>query len=881
MLEDDIDATLIPLLNALGITDEAMIANMLECGMRKDHLGLLKAMKFDQPDGFGLKLPTFISPEQVKPEAKTRSTNIFRNWDMLNAIVQRHEAVIRKRWKKRTIGQRKKVLETAWGGPLPSNHRPDFDAIRKETDAQRRAGTHHREAFMWPYINLEDLTKLKTLLLFLNSRGRHAPDEFAAADYDAIHLGLVSNAIMPVWLSGGSNYVMLLGGRVDADSYGELVNCDEHKEASVWQNGKEVVAGKGVLILEIQDRIVDFLLKSVREILADFSETQLLDSDIPLEPPAVSETESGFPSLAILAEESPYRVPAQLDMGRIVSLLAARRDQAADHLWSLREDPNYFMHEVKGIAEHDTEQQLGIRGQARPILHRSKRNVPGERVVAELVNTSYLRIEIWSGLESQAKALGDMHQKYGPTLSTLDHVPKDFLHALLTFRYWLKGAADLHILALEHAITASESFRDYFELEAVTDPAKSSRCVVQKSTIKLKKVQEEILWLVALLRKQQDTVVTPRITTIVDELQRLLNTKYLDVQRQKEGITTKKAITNADKLISEYVAALIADMSIFSECLHQIDLFQPWASSFLTAEIHHEQHIADEFSKTTESWKEFARAFTREDLTSLVHLIDPGKFDFRYPIEARRTKENVAAMRVAEKNLDRFWARVDDITRRKAGTLTGTATGTLLKGGRTLQRTAEWVEPENSATRTETVPELERPLSELYLDLQYRTERTTTEKVITKEVKAKRKTRGEADLPSTTTHLPAQPETNIGGTQPASSIDRGSQPTFHIDALALKVFETLFYTPSLTDPPGGVTWTDFLHALASIGFGAEKLYGSVWQFSPTKLDVERAIQFHEPHPSRKLPFFKARRYGRRLNRAYGWYGGMFVLAEKT
>jgi hypothetical protein len=54
-------------------------------------------------------------------------------------------------------------------------------------------------------------------------------------------------------------------------------------------------------------------------------------------------------------------------------------------------------------------------------------------------------------------------------------------------------------------------------------------------------------------------------------------------------------------------------------------------------------------------------------------------------------------------------------------------------------------------------------------------------------------------------------------------------------------------------------------------------YGSVWTFSPTKLKVETSINFHEPHPNGKIPFTVARRHGRRLNRSYGWHGGMFVL----
>ncbi|KAK5716184.1 hypothetical protein LTR15_010010 [Elasticomyces elasticus] len=60
----------------------------------------------------------------------------------------------------------------------------------------------------------------------------------------------------------------------------------------------------------------------------------------------------------------------------------------------------------------------------------------------------------------------------------------------------------------------------------------------------------------------------------------------------------------------------------------------------------------------------------------------------------------------------------------------------------------------------------------------------------------------------------------------------------------------------------------------------EKLYGSVWQFQPIDLDVESSIQFHEPHPAPKLAYIIARRFGRRLERTYGWNGGMFELKAK-
>ena len=77
-------------------------------------------------------------------------------------------------------------------------------------------------------------------------------------------------------------------------------------------------------------------------------------------------------------------------------------------------------------------------------------------------------------------------------------------------------------------------------------------------------------------------------------------------------------------------------------------------------------------------------------------------------------------------------------------------------------------------------------------------------------------------------------------------------------------------------PTWGDPWQDFLHAMAATGFVPSKLYGSVWQFTLTKLDVERSIQFHEPHPQGKIPFRTARCIARRLNRAHGWHGRMFV-----
>jgi hypothetical protein len=65
---------------------------------------------------------------------------------------------------------------------------------------------------------------------------------------------------------------------------------------------------------------------------------------------------------------------------------------------------------------------------------------------------------------------------------------------------------------------------------------------------------------------------------------------------------------------------------------------------------------------------------------------------------------------------------------------------------------------------------------------------------------------------------------------------------FDVDKRALKVFRTIFFSPSSGALSGEIAWLNFFHALVSTGFAAEKLYESVWQFTPTKLDVETGIQ---------------------------------------
>jgi hypothetical protein len=187
----------------------------------------------------------------------------------------------------------------------------------------------------------------------------------------------------------------------------------------------------------------------------------------------------------------------------------------------------------------------------------------------------------------------------------------------------------------------------------------------------------------------------------------------------------------------------------------------------------------------------------------------------------------------------------------------------LIDSNRTLQRTPEWKEPE--PIRPKPVPVPTEPLSRMIIHVPEGAQQTTGS-IPKPQVKVKVKTRGDTQL-AETTNADDEPE----------SAAEDSHPVYHVNRNIYKVFRTLFFVPSQTEQPGEVAWTDFLKAMKETGFIFQKLYGSVWQFTPQGLNVERGINFHEPHPSGKITFRTCRRYGRRLNRAYGWTGDMFIL----
>jgi hypothetical protein len=379
--------------------------------------------------------PSFPTPAQAMQDANERSGQILSTYGTLQRILDRHEETLRKRWLKKTKKQQRSMLLKAWPN-MASSHRPDFEALKREEPEDRAAGTRFRDWYLWPTINLEDLTLKKSLLHFLNCRGRNPPGSFAKSDFDATRLAHASQAIGLPFLP---EHTMFLDGNTVA-AYGRLVSWEDDEEAEeMAKSGRAFDPGAGLITLEIQQKLMLFLVKCCQAILHDLSDSAPLTGDyFPVKEalPRIIAEATEYPTMSNIVIERQYRVPANLDFQRLRALVAAKRSDAEDHIGALREDPGYFSDTLTDWSEHRREILLDTRGETHIVgPDKSQNNVLfWERVIANVIGDAYGSLIAWNVLHGQLNDLEQLKEKYSHAISPQRKLPSEYLNALLTFR---------------------------------------------------------------------------------------------------------------------------------------------------------------------------------------------------------------------------------------------------------------------------------------------------------------------------------------------------------------------------------------------------------------------------------------------------------------
>lgn len=159
-----------------------------------------------------------------------------------------------------------------------------------------------------------------------------------------------------------------------------------------------------------------------------------------------------------------------------------------------------------------------------------------------------------------------------------------------------------------------------------------------------------------------------------------------------EGIVSDSKV---HKLLSSVQAAELSDYTIMSECVRQLEMFEPWAATFEAgmANLDTATILESEYKVSLSKSGPLAEWNPSEKTCGLGTKLA----GIRYPVDKAPTKGNVGAMCEAERLLDGFWeAALQEFE------LSGLITKRLSKvlHGNTAERTPVWVGPLKTETRT-------------------------------------------------------------------------------------------------------------------------------------------------------------------------------------
>ncbi|KAI4678044.1 uncharacterized protein J4E88_006562 [Alternaria novae-zelandiae] len=758
-----------------------------------------------------------ISPFMVTIIAKHASTlgeSICADYHTLNAILVRHEATIQKHYFH--------ILDEGTQDPK---------SVKEALIVQDKPFLPS-EAKMWPFINLEDLSKPKCLLIFLNARGRNVPLAFAPTEELFCPLAAMSPCGTEPELE---KYMLQFSSDPSSALYGKVrprtKAWDEYVPDS---NGYEHCPRVSLQTLHIQQRILRFLVTCSKLVLHDHTEDTLVRYPALDEPPYADlelRADVGHTTFADALVNAPYRSRRSIDLARLRGYFKASCEDAKDHIFALREDPSYFADVFLDLSDHSVEMTHNEKGQVHPDLGSTKFLM---NIARQIVFEAYTMFAIWQELCGIVDKLTEAFHEGAGSNDRFISLMSELACRTQDFSKFLQ-----HGLAI--SAVSAPNIRKFFVRgdDSATDKA------VQFWSLKKANLDEfsMISWFMYFLKEPDDNLKGTATYHLLDKMATLMRTSK-----------------DAKALMSPRILKLFGRVFLIEECIMQCTVWYDIRQSYDFAKDVSHSHDEDFFR-----W-----AHHMQHCQLPVHTINPSRGKLAYPIHKPRNRSNVRTMRTAEANLDRFWDCVDTFYEEHTGVSQhGIIRQCILEGGQ-MQRTPPWEEPLATIPKPMEQPEyVYQPFSRIFHNKAMQITGAFDRLAI--EEKTKPKTKG-----STIIAVVDEAANPV----PAASEDTFQQ-TFTLDKRAYRTMKALFHVALSDDEdfPKAIKWDEFKRAMVRIGFAAEKLQGSAWQFTPGEsLDADRGIHFHEPHPDSDIPYIMARRFGRRLERVYGWRSEMFRLS---
>lgn len=779
--------------------------------------------------------------EAIKAHAQKFGRGIHTKYQLLRSIVFPHLDELLETWQEMIPDERTSILAKAWPG-IPGLHRPEAFGPDKDKSLEYYIGKTPPNRYMLPFLNVQDLQDEKSFLVLVDTRCRHPPHTLASTELNFAPHGLVDQGPMRA-----PSLKMQLD---DPDNYGVTVSFASEVEATNFESdGKGLSPVAGLQVLYMQDKLLSFLVSAVKLVLSEQLEGASTEHDL-FEPAIPSDLYDEDPmAMFDVAAKEPFRPRKGLQLDRLEQLVLIQSQMAHDRVWDIREDPRLWEALYNTTSDHDEAQILDDRGRPDSVMKTSKFTAA---ILHDVVVRSHYNLILWDQLHALLEKIKVLYEASpeGIVVETME--PSELVEAIQCLHLALEN---LRIMTVQEVAwyKASPGLRSQFVRMPFAQVMESKN--YEKDPIKY-----QLCHLLARICGQD--------LGNVDNVVAFSDTRYyLDVL---ETFLRTPQGTKAREYISDLINDAIAKLWVLTEVEHRFAK-QPWHLKVVGVFLQKDQGktVLERLSGPTTAWdKVFEKAAETGFITS-PELGKPGT-QFYYDIDAKKNRKRAVNMLCkAEANLDRFWNHVDTNLNAIVDNYQQGVLQRLLDERGDMHRTIPWSERDHSKDAKQ-VPFKEafdfkhQPLSNTFHDSSTEITGSFDKSLIIE--KTKEKTRG----------TPAAAEEPA---EPAREPSPEAAIEFAVGKHSYEAFRALFHMPGEA-PVASVRWNDVVGALTDIGFSAQHLHGSQWQFNPVaapvaELDLKRGISFHAPHPGDEVPLELARRYGRRLSRAYGWEGTMF------
>ncbi|KAI0977415.1 hypothetical protein F4678DRAFT_477449 [Xylaria arbuscula] len=418
-----------------------------------------------------------------------------------------------------------------------------------------------------------------------------------------MELGIVADVLVPIDLPG---YGVVLDGLKDLLEYGKLLSLHAGSSAS-----DEAVAmrrycydpGAALLVLEAQQRLLDFLSGCCSQILPSCEVPGPVALDLFIPPDSLHE------DTRILKDS---RAGYRLD--RIESLMRGRLFQARDHVWLLREDSAYFQKHFSEIQEIQLQLYRNYKGDKDaelPLRH---------SVVAciTLITHAYHTVDIFEELHQQAEALRQMVDHYKTDLSHIEELPEELRDAILRLRYYLTKSVDTPVIPLQQDLPVSPNWLsmpqdDSLEMGRVEEPMISD--------------QQWFIWLL----KQISAESWRRFLTIpllITELERM----FYGHDSPWPGL-----------ILGTRFQSLLGDVSLMSQCISELENYVPRGRGFKPNFADGDDTLKSNYMERFDRWRHIRDTLSDDRVKELK--------TFAAPLREKSFHSHIA----------KFWTVADDI----------------------------------------------------------------------------------------------------------------------------------------------------------------------------------------------------------------------------